>query len=291
MRPCTVVAELGCVHIGSMDRAKELIRLAKMSGADCVKFQKRNPIECVPQELKDKPHPNQIFAYGKTYLEHRQNLELTIEQQKELQIYCSEIGIGYAISVFDATSAKEVVDHLNPMFVKVPSSCNLNQKILNILFDTSNFDIHISLGMSEQWEIMRLIHYLHSKKSPERWMVYHCTSEYPCPFEHLYLAEIPALKHILPGIRIGFSNHGKGIAADIAAYVLGASWIERHFIDDRTFRHTDASSSLEPQGLYRLCRDLKAVCTSMGHKTGLSDAELKERAKLRVENNDSIIAD
>lgn len=282
MNRCMVTAEVGCVHLGNMDRAKELIRLAKMSGADCVKFQKRNPIECVPKELQDKPHPNQMFSYGKTYLEHRQNLELTIEQQKELEVYCGEIGIGYAISVFDLTSAKEVIEHLNPLFIKVPSSCNHNRKILDILFDTSKFDIHISSGMSFHYEVTNLIFYL--KNFPnDRWVLYHCTSEYPCPFENLYLSEISALKEILPTARIGFSNHGKGIACDIAAYILGAEWIERHFVDDRTLKHTDASSSLEPQGLYRLCRDLKAVHTAMGRKIGLSLVELEQREKLRVE--------
>ena len=66
-----MVAEIGATHIGDINRAKELIKLACWSGADYVKFQKRNPIESVPKTIQDQPHPNKQFAYVATYLEHR----------------------------------------------------------------------------------------------------------------------------------------------------------------------------------------------------------------------------
>ena len=58
---------------------------------------------------------------------------------------------------------------------------------------------------------------------------------------------------------IGFSGHHLGIAVDVAAYTLGAEWIERHFTLDRTWKGTDHSASLEPTGLRKLSRDLKAA--------------------------------
>ena len=68
--------------------------------------------------MRDKPHPNKIFAYGETYLEHRQNLELSIIEHAEIKQFCEDIGIGYSTSVWDLTSAKEVVE-LDPEFVKL----------------------------------------------------------------------------------------------------------------------------------------------------------------------------
>ncbi len=65
--------------------------------------------------------------------------------------------------------------------------------------------------------------------------------------------------------------------------MLGAEWIERHFVDDRTFRHTDASASLEPDGMRRLCRDLRAIRPSLMLKRSLSEEEKEQRKKLRVE--------
>lgn len=285
MKPCKVTAEIGAVHLGNMDRAKELIRLAKMAEADYVKFQKRNPIECVPKALLDAPHPNEMFSYGNTYLEHRKNLELSVEQHEELQDYCYDVGIGYSISVFDMTSAREVAEHLEgARFVKVPSACNHNRELMDFLFDNTNFDVHISLGMASKSEIEDLIAYINKKGVPtDRFLLYHCTSEYPCPFERLYLEEISNIKSMLPHVRVGYSNHGKGIATDIAAYTLGAEWIERHFVDDRMLRHTDASASLEPQGLHKLCRDLKAVHKAIQCKEEVSPGEIEQRKKLRVE--------
>ena len=91
-----VVAEIGCVHAGSLDRAKDLVSLAKLCGADFVKTQKRCPIESVPKEMQNLPHPNERFSYGKTYLEHRENLELSIEQHVELKQHCESIGLKYS---------------------------------------------------------------------------------------------------------------------------------------------------------------------------------------------------
>ena len=65
--------------------------------------------ESVKKELWNKPHPNKIFTYGKTYLEHRINLELSIKQHKELKKYCESINIEYSTSVWDITSTKEII--------------------------------------------------------------------------------------------------------------------------------------------------------------------------------------
>jgi len=278
---CHVVAEIGCTHVGSVERAKELITLAHLCGADCVKLQKRNPDECVPEYLKHQPHPNQMFSYGATYLEHRRALELEKSDHKRLLDYAHHIGIQFGCSVWDITSAQEMID-ISVDFIKIPSPCNTNMELLNYVFDHYLGPIHISTGMTEFHEFSELKQFLLGKI--QEIVVYHCTSEYPCPFEHLYLKEIEKLRNFAD-VQVGFSNHGYGIAADIAAYVLGAEWIERHFIDDRTFRHTDASASLEPEGLRKLCRDLRAVQKAMQYKTGITKEELRQRKKLRKEND------
>lgn len=282
-KPCTVVAEIGATHIGNMERAKYLIKLAMLSGAHYAKFQKRNPIESLPLHLHNCPHPNIDFAYGKTYLEHRQNLEFTLDQHKELMAYCSSIGIKYATSVWDETSAREIIS-LNPEYIKVPSACNHNYSLINLLCDEYSGFIHISCGMISNADREQMIHYLLQKTNPQRLVFYHCTSRYPCPFEDLHLNEIQRLYQQLEptGAEIGFSNHGFGIATDPVAYAAGATWIERHFIDDRTFKHTDAAASLEPQGLHKLCRDLENIKKSMTFKTVVSQEEIEQRTKLRI---------
>lgn len=279
---CKVIAEAGCHHLGQMDRAKQLIKLACLCGADYIKFQKRNPEESTPEHLKDKPHPNTAFAYGETYLEHRKNLELTIGQHKELKDFCEFVGIGYSASVWDMTSTREVIG-LNPDFIKVGSPTNSNFDIIGCLYDEYQGQVHISLGMTSKAEIDDIVHFIMDKNGADRTVLYHCTSEYPCPFDRLYLLDIEYLleKYRPYGFEVGFSNHGYGLAADIAGWVLGARWIERHFVDDRTLKHTDAAASLEPEGLRRVCRDLNHVWQGMLNKDAITDEEMKQRKKLR----------
>ena len=81
---------------------------------------------------------------------------------------------------------------------------------------------------------------------------------------------------------IGFSGHHLGIAIDIAAYTLGATWIERHFTLDRTWKGTDHAASLEPTGLRKIARDLQATFSSLSYKSReILDIEQVQRDKLK----------
>ena len=114
-----IVAEIGCNHMGQLDIAYELIDLAKNSGADFAKFQKRNNKELLSKNEYESPHPNPINSYGSTYGEHREKLEFSIDTHHKLKKYCEDKGIGYSVSVWDLKSAEEVVK-LNPEYIKIP---------------------------------------------------------------------------------------------------------------------------------------------------------------------------
>lgn len=277
-----IVAEIGNCHLADMNRAKKLIRLAASCDVDYVKSQKRNPEESTPKRLWDQPHPNQMFAYGKTYLEHRKNLELSIDQHKILYDYSLNQHVKYSLSVWDLTSAKEVVNNLSLDYIKIPSACNLHFDLIDYISQSSSVDIHISLGMIDV-EIDSVINFLLSKNLQNRVVLYHCTSSYPCSFEEMYLLQIKKYIDLYSnlGFRIGFSNHGLGIAGETAAYILGAQWLERHFIDDRTIKHTDAINSVEPDGMRRITRDLKSIFLALKYKSCVTENEKKEAKKLR----------
>jgi N-acetylneuraminate synthase len=170
---------------------------------------------------------------------------------------------------------------LNPEYIKIPSAVNNNFELIKYVASNYSGDIHVSTGMTSKNDRFELVKFL--SHWPNRVVIYHCTTIYPCPFEKLHLLEIEefcSLKKI--GMRVGFSNHGYGIAADIAAWVLGAEYIERHFTDDRTIRHTDAAASLEPDGLGKLCRDLHNVSKSMTYMPDdLDSEEIEQSKKLR----------
>jgi N-acetylneuraminate synthase len=280
----TLVAEVGGTHIGDMGRAKHLIDMARASGADYVKFQKRNPVECVPEHLQSAPHPNPAFAYGPTYLMHRQALELTVDQHAELRDYCKEVGIGYATSIWDKTSATEMAA-VQADYIKIPSACNLRQDLYEIISKLyPSADIHVSLGMLSPGDVWKVVNNVSSYGLLERTVFYHSTSEYPCPPHHLYLSELNRIRADIIdhwGARgLGFSNHSLSTAADIAAYVLGAQWIERHFIDSRFFRHTDSSCSLEPNEFQKLRMDLDSIRWALQRKRNATEEEIRQRDKL-----------
>jgi N-acetylneuraminate synthase len=279
-----VIAEIGCNHKGDMEIAKELIKIAKIfCNVDAVKFQKRNNKELLTEEQYNAPHPNASNSYGDTYGAHREYLEFDVNQHAELKKYCNEIGIVYSTSVWDTTSAKEIVS-LNPEFIKIPSACNNNYEMLGWLCNNYKGEIHISTGMTTKDETDILVNYFVEKGRNKDLVLYNCTSGYPVPFEDVCLLDINLLrkKYGDKVKHIGFSGHHLGIAVDVAAYTLGANIIERHYTIDRTWKGTDHAASLEPMGLRKLTRDLNAVHSALTHKqTDILSIEQVQRDKLK----------
>ncbi len=282
-----LIAEIGCNHKGDFEIAKELLKIAADSGAYVAKFQKRNNKELLTPDQYNSPHPNPINAYGKTYGEHREFLEFDISQHQELKKYAETLGLIYSSSVWDVTSAKEIVS-LEPELIKVPSACNNHFGMLKVLRDEYAGEVHISFGMTTHEEEDAIITFFENTKQDNRLVLYSCTSGYPVPFEDVCMLEISRIKNKYQDRvkEIGFSGHHLGIAIDIAAYTLGASWIERHFTLDRTWKGTDHAASLEPTGLRKLSRDLKATHKALTYKEKeILDIEKDQRDKLKYKNN------
>ncbi|WP_299385052.1 N-acetylneuraminate synthase family protein [uncultured Lacinutrix sp.] len=279
-----VIAEIGCNHKGEMELAKELIKVAKIfCNVDAVKFQKRNNRELLTEKQYNDPHPNPINSYGDTYGAHREYLEFDVKQHQELKDYCEEIGITYSTSVWDVTSAKEIAS-LNPEFIKIPSACNNNVAMLEWLCENYKGELHISTGMTTKDEIEDLVNLFKKHNRNKDLVLYNCTSGYPVPFNDVCLLDINLLidKYKDEVKHIGFSGHHLGIAIDVAAYTLGANIIERHYTIDRTWKGTDHAASLEPMGLRKLSRDLRAVHDALAFKSqDILPIEQVQRDKLK----------
>jgi len=288
MQRATIIAEVGCNHRGCFDTAKEMIVIAKMfCQVDVVKFQKRSPRELLNSWEYNSPHPEPYHSYGHTYGEHRENLEFTIDQHRELKQMCEHIGIGYSSSVWDMTSAREIAS-LQPSMIKVPSACNQRFDIMSLLADEFAGEIHVSLGMTHRDEEEEIVHFLGNKRRLSSVVLYACTSGYPVDFDDVALLEVTRLRDAYGQMvkNIGFSGHHLGIAIDSVAYSLGANYLERHFTLDRTWKGTDHAASLEPDGLRRIVRDTDAVRRAYQYKhKDILDIEERQRSKLkRVES-------
>lgn len=285
MKTC-VIAEIGCNHKGDIAIAREMIKVAKsFCDVDKVKFQKRNPVELLTQEEYNAPHPDDHHSYGETYGKHREALEFSADQHRALMEYCREINIEYSCSVWDITSAKDIVS-INPKSIKIPSATNLNNVVVDYLCDNYGGEIHVSFGMTTIREEEAIIDRFIRKERNKDVVMYSCVSGYPVPFEDLSLLDIKRLVDKYGDIvkAIGFSGHHLGIAADIAALTLGARYFERHFTFDRTWKGTDHAASLEPDGMRRLVRDIRNVSKALTYKRkDILDSEKIQREKLKRE--------
>ena len=278
-----VVAEIGCNHKGEMEIAFELIEEAANSGAEVAKFQKRTNKELLTDEQYNAPHPNPLNSYGSTYGEHREYLEFTLDEHQLLKDRCEELGIEYSTSVWDVTSAEEMMS-IDPNFLKVPSACNTHYEMLEVLRDKFKGKIHLSLGMTSLEEEKDIINFFSETQQEGRLTIYSCTSGYPVPAQDICLLEITRLKNLYGKNidSVGFSGHHTDTAIDLASVPLGVDWIERHFTIDRTWKGTDHSASLEPFELGRLINDLGLVSSALSYKNKeILDIEVPQREKLK----------
>lgn len=284
MKAPIIIAEIGCNHKGDMQIAKEMIQTAaQYCKVDVVKFQKRCNKELLSPEEYNAPHPHPENSYGTTYGEHREFLEFSADQHRQLKQWCEEFGVVYSTSVWDLTSAKEITS-LQPNLIKVPSACNLNRKLLQYLCDNFKGEIHLSFGMTTKAEEEQIVSFFEQNGRNKDLVIYNCTSGYPVPFEDICLLEITRMREQYANRvkAIGFSGHHLGIAVDAAAVALGAEYIERHFTLDRTWKGTDHAASLEPDGVRKLARDCRAIAKALTYKKeDVLDIEKVQRDKLK----------
>ncbi len=253
-----IISEIGINHNGSMDICKKLIMLSKVSGANYVKIQKRNPDICVPenQKLKMRKTP-----WGEmTYLEYKHRLEFTEEQIKELVEYSNSLEIKFFASVWDLDSVKLMAKYTN--IAKLGSASINDLELCRATREAFDFVI-ISTGMSTEEEIDEAV----NAAKPD--VIMHTNSTYPCPSEDLNLRYIEHMKKKWGNnMDIGYSGHEYGLVTTYAAVVLGATWIERHVTLDRSMWGSDQSSSIEPDGLIKLVKGIRSIEKATQYEPG-----------------------
>jgi sialic acid synthase len=281
-----IVAEIGCNHKGSMTIARNMIMvLANYCGVNIVKFQKRNNRELLTDAEYNSPHPNPENSYARTYGEHRDALEFTKEQHAELKKFCEEIDIDYSCSVWDITSAKDIIE-LQPKFIKIPSAKNNNYELINYICDNFKGEIHISTGMTTYKELDTLYYFLIEKKRLNDVVLYNCVSDYPVKLSNVCLAEIKKTIKNYPGVKdFGFSGHHEGYSIDnMVVCVPEVKYIERHFTLNKNWKGTDHIASLEPDEMRALVKNIKDSETAWKLKDkDILDCELEQRKKLKKE--------
>jgi len=284
MQAPTLIAEIGCNHMGDLEIAKRFVEVA---GSFCevqnVKFQKRSNRDLLPPEQFHAPHPVPSNSFGDTYGAHREYLEFSLEEHRKLKDHCDERGMTYATSVWDVPSLREIAT-LEPAYLKVPSATNTNGQLLTELCTGFGGKIHVSLGMTTRAEEEQMMELFRSHGRAGDVVLYACTSGYPIQASEACLLEIPRLIDTYGDEvhAIGYSGHHNGISLDTVAFTLGATYIERHFTLDRTWKGTDHAASLEPDGLRRLQRNLVQAAEDLEARSQeILPIEEPQRAKLK----------
>ena len=256
---CYVIAEIGHNHQGSVQKARELFREAKLAGAHAVKLQKRNNRGLYTKAAYDKPYDNEN-SFGATYGEHREFLEFGAKEYRELQAYARELDIDFFATAFDLASA----DFLAALDVPAYKIASGDLKSEPLLKHVARFGkpIVISTGGAFIDDVRRAYDTI-MPMNPQL-CILQCTAGYPASFEELDLRVVLQYRELFPGAVIGFSGHDNGIAMAVAAYVLGARVVEKHFTLNRAMKGTDHAFSLEPVGLRKMVRDLERTAVALG---------------------------
>ena len=243
-----IIAEIGINHNGSMELCKQMMMLAKISGCDYAKIQKRNPDVCVPEKQKSKPKST---PWGNmTYIQYKHKIEFSEEQIKELIAFGKTIGIELFASTWDKDSVDVMARHTN---IGKLGSASINDLEL-CKYAREKFDfLIISTGMSTEEEIAECVKVC----NPD--VIMHTNSTYPCPPEDLNLRYIEWLKTKYPNKEIGYSGHEYGLVTTFAAVSMGSEWVERHITLDRTMWGSDQKSSIGPEGIFKMVRGIRAI--------------------------------
>jgi N-acetylneuraminate synthase/sialic acid synthase len=256
---CYVIAEIGHNHQGSVEKAKEMFAEAKACGAHAVKLQKRDNRGLYTREMYNKPYENEN-SYGATYGEHREYLEFGRAEYQELQAFAAEIGITMFATAFDLASADFLADLDMPAY-KIASADLINTPLLRHVASIGK-PLILSTGGATLDDVRRGVETV-GEINPEI-VLLQCTAGYPAEWEELDLRVITTYRECFPSAVVGLSSHDNGIAMAVAAYVLGARVIEKHFTLNRALKGTDHRFSLEPVGLRKMVRDLRRTRLALG---------------------------
>jgi len=280
---CYVIAEIGHNHQGSVEKARELFREAKLAGAHAVKLQKRDNRGLYTHAAYNKPYDNEN-SFGSTYGEHREFLEFGLKQYRELQTFAAELGLDFFATAFDLASA----DFLHDLDVPAYKIASGDLKSTPLLRHVASFGkpIVISTGGAVMDDVQRAYDTI-VPINPQL-AILQCTAGYPAAFEELDLRVIGTFRERFPAAVIGFSSHDNGIAMPVAAYILGARIVEKHFTLNRASKGTDHAFSLEPVGLRKMVRDLERTHKALGN--GVKKIYESEKAPITKMGKSLVVA-
>lgn len=263
MKKVYIIAEIGVNHNGDINLAKKMIDKAVESGVDAVKFQTFKAENLVTYNAKQAEYQIKNLNKQTSQYEMLKKLELTYEEFKELKIYCDDKNIDFLSSPFDLESI-DFLNELNMRYYKIPSGEIENVPYLRKISSVAE-NIILSTGMSTLEDIEFALKILSEKVHKDNITVLHCNTNYPTKMEEVNLLAMNTIKEKFK-VKVGYSDHTKGIEVSIAAVALGAKIIEKHVTLDKNMSGPDHKASIDFEELKNMVKSIRSIEIALGTK-------------------------
>ncbi len=257
-----IIAEAGVNHNGDMSMACEMVRTARLAGADYVKFQTAVPELVISSIAPKADYQKETTGSGESQLDMCRRIHLPLDAYATLADLCRREGIGFMSTPFDLVS----IDTLVPIGMdwwKIPSGEITNLPYLRRIAELRR-PVILSTGMSTLREVTRAVEILTSRGlDSSNVALLHCNTQYPTPMADVNLRAMDSLRSVTRG-PVGYSDHTPGIEVPIAAVAMGAQIIEKHFTLDRSLPGPDHKASLDPDELAAMVRAIRNIEQALG---------------------------
>jgi pseudaminic acid synthase len=258
-----IIAEMSGNHNQSLERAKEIIRIAATTGAHAVKLQTYTPDTMTIDhrgglfDITDK----KSLWYGRNLYELYQEAHTPWEWHRPLFDYAKSLGILCFSTPFDDT-AVDFLETLDVPCYKIASFENTDHPLLKKVAKTGK-PVIMSTGIADLSEIIESVKVLKENGCSDL-VLLKCTSTYPATPENTNLVTIPVLQQVFPDCIIGLSDHTMGIGASVASVALGARVVEKHFTTNRADGGVDSTFSMEPAEMKSLVIESERAFLALG---------------------------
>lgn len=268
--PAYIIAEMSGNHAGSLQRAKEMITVAKQAGADCIKIQTYTPDTMTIDCHNEYFHIAKGTWEGENLYSLYQKAYTPWEWQAQLQAEAAKVGIDFLSTPFDKTSV-DFLEGLGLPFYKIASFELVDIPLLEYVA-SKNKPIIMSTGMGSLEEINEAVETIYGQGNRQLALL-KCSSAYPAKSEEMNLATILDLKQRFQ-VPVGLSDHSMGSFSATTAVAMGADIIEKHFCISRAIENPDSAFSMEPKEFQQMVEQVREVEKAKGMVTyGVSSQE------------------
>jgi len=266
LHPPLVIAEIGINHGGSLSVAKNMVRLAALSGCECIKHQTHIIEDEMTNEAKQIYPPNADISIWDVM----SKCALSLNDEVELKRYTEELGLIYISTPF-SRAAVDFLETIDVPAYKIGSGEADNLPLIRYIARKGK-PVILSTGMQTIQSIRASVKIL--EDAGVEYALLECTNLYPSPPEIVSLQGVIDLKNAFPNAIIGFSDHSIGPVISLSSVALGASILERHFTDSRYRKGPDIINSMDPAELrFLIDRSLEIHIALMNSKKRSAEEE------------------